>query len=86
MVQYSMDHIIKDLPRFGSYPKEVFVSHIIMQLGYTSFFRILPEIKSIIVIIAMIPSSIIPTRSQFRELSAKINGVPIPLLQSHLES
>lgn len=45
---------------------------------YTSFFRIELEIKSIIITMKMMPNKIIPTRDQFRELSAKIKGVPIP--------
>lgn len=34
-----------------------------------------------IVIITMMPSKMMPTRGQFRVLSAKISGVPIPLPQ-----
>lgn len=46
--------------------------------NYTSFLRIEPEIMSMIVIMTTMPSRIMPTLSQFRELRAKMSGVPIP--------
>lgn len=46
--------------------------------NYTIRFRIELEIKSMMITIIIIPSKIIPTRDQLRELKAKISGVPIP--------